>query len=117
MSHSNATIREAEAARDRVRYETETLAARIASEAASVLDDALRQRRDEERARRAEIEAAGAALAALEAGVETVALTPTRCVEARLDPHQPARRKPRQPGLTRVARDRGPGDAFAAKDR
>jgi len=70
-------VRDAEAARNRIRAEAESIAARIASEAASVLDDAVRERREAQLARQAAIEHAGAELAALEAGVETVAIDAT----------------------------------------
>ncbi len=65
-------VRDAEAARDRVHHETETLAGRIATEAASVLETAVQRRHAEDLARQAEIEQAGIALAALEAGIESV---------------------------------------------
>ncbi len=67
-------IRDGEADRARIRQETEALAARIALEAASALDEAVRERQEAHRARHAAIEHAGAELAALEAGVETVAI-------------------------------------------
>jgi predicted nucleic acid-binding Zn-ribbon protein len=67
-------VRDGEADRARIREETEALAARIALETASALDEAVRDRRAAHLARHAAIEHAGAELAALEAGVETVAI-------------------------------------------
>ncbi|MGZ4799700.1 MAG: hypothetical protein ACXVL8_10420 [Acidimicrobiia bacterium] len=67
-------VREAEALRDRVRAEAEAIAARIAAEAATMRDDAVRQRRETEQGLHDGIEQASAELAALEAGVESVAV-------------------------------------------
>ena len=67
-------VRAGEADRARIRQETEALAARIALETASALEEAVRDRREAHLARHAAIEHAGAELAALEAGVATVAI-------------------------------------------
>lgn len=77
VARSKREVRDAEAHRDQVRHEAETLAGGIAAEAASLLEDAMTQQHAVRAALQAGIEHATSELAELEAAVETVALDAT----------------------------------------